>query len=148
MKVLLCMVYSEALDERHEELGICSIAAFLRSKEMDVKLLGQTEHRLLNSIEDILEFNPDIIGFPIYNLSRDAVYNVIKKVKQKLSSVKVVVGGYYPTYFSKKILEENQLIEYVIRGEGELSFYKLIQAIETQKEFDRVPGLSYRGTVL
>lgn len=144
MKVLLCMVYSEALDERHEELGICSIAAFLRSKEMDVKLLGQTEHRLLNSIEDILEFNPDIIGFPIYNLSRDAVYNVIKKVKQKLSSVKVVVGGYYPTYFSKKILEENQLIEYVIRGEGELSFYKLIQAIETQKEFDRVPGLSYR----
>lgn len=144
MKILLCMVYSNELDERHEEIGLCSIAAFLRVKGFCVKLIGRTEHRLLGNLNEIVEFIPDLIGFPVYNLSKNSTYKIIEKVKELLPNTRIAIGGYYPTYFARQSLKENKLVDYAIKGEGELAFYELVKAIEANKGFENVSGLAYR----
>ncbi len=144
MKILLCIVYSKELDERHEDIGLCSISAFLRSKGFHVKLIGYTENRIIENIEQIIDFEPDIIGFSVYDLSKDATYNIIQVMKNQLSGTKIVIGGYYPTYYAKQALEENKLIDYAIKGEGEFAFYKLMLAIKDNNGFENVPGLAYR----
>lgn len=143
-RVLLCVVYSEQLDERHEELGICSISALLRSKGYEVKLTGLTEHRIMKEVEQILEFKPTLIGFPVYTLSRDATYRVIQKMKTILPSVKISLGGYLPSYSGKQILQEAPFVDYIIRGEGEYTFLKLTEALDSNGTLDDILGLTFR----
>ena len=54
------------------------------------------------------------------------------------------LAGYLPTYFSERILEECAAADFVIRGEGEISFTNLINHLEDGRELTDVKGLVYR----
>jgi radical SAM superfamily enzyme YgiQ (UPF0313 family) len=68
-----------------------------------------------------------------------------------LPEVKIVVGGLWYSYLSKETLEKNPAIDFVIMGEGELTFNELMDVLQTgQKAFKDIPGLASRenGTVV
>ena len=35
-------------------------------------------------------------------------------------------------------------VDFIVRGEGEITFRELLRAIETDRDYERIPGLSYR----
>ncbi|MCX7920713.1 MAG: B12-binding domain-containing radical SAM protein [Clostridia bacterium] len=142
VKVLLIALYSDKMLKNLEEIGICYIAAFLRNKGYDVMLSGVYENEI--DYKKICEFAPDIIGTPVYSQSKDLVYRFINRVKEECSEAAICVGGFLPTYYGVEMMEENPLIDYAIRGEGESVFLELISAIEKNEGFENVKGLNYR----
>jgi Fe-S oxidoreductase len=125
-----------------EEIGICYIGAYLRQISHNVMLLDELEKRI--NYDEISNFKPVIVGLPIYSISKASVYRVIAKLKKLLDGVLVCVGGVVPSYSGEKMLEENNEIDFAIKGEGELVFEQLAGKIEKHESFEGVAGLIYR----
>ncbi|MBF0522862.1 MAG: radical SAM protein [Candidatus Omnitrophica bacterium] len=67
----------------------------------------------------------------------------IKKVKDKLQCVVIVVGVYVSS-FQEKVLESNPSIDYAIYGEYELSLKELVDGIITKRDLKQIPGIILR----
>ncbi len=127
MKVLLKTVYAVDYDTKYEEIGIASIAAYLREKKYEVLVLGSTFNKI--DYEKIRNYNPDVVGLTIYGKTKDVSYKFIDKIKEYNPSIIVCVGGYLATTHDQAMMSENKNIDYVIRGEGEVPFYNLLENI-------------------
>jgi radical SAM superfamily enzyme YgiQ (UPF0313 family) len=66
-----------------------------------------------------------------------------ESVKEFNPSCKTVIGGHHPTALPHSVME-NRAVDYVIRGEGEVSMPLLALAVRENKNPDSVPGLVFR----
>ncbi len=64
-------------------------------------------------------------------------------VKSNLPSCKIVMGGHHPTAMPEEVLE-SPAVDFVIRGEGEVSMVKLARAIKHGGTYADIPGLAYQ----
>jgi anaerobic magnesium-protoporphyrin IX monomethyl ester cyclase len=141
-KVLLTAVFKDSKGEVWEELGICSIASVLRKNGYEVMLKAGSEARI--DYNQIIRFKPAIIGIPVYNHTKEAVYRFCTEVKKRLSGVKICLGGYMPSYWGVEMMKEAAFIDYVIRGEGEAVFLDLVYHLEKRENLENISGLTYR----
>ena len=70
------------------------------------------------------------------------VCDAIKKLRQFLPTIPIVLGGPHATLFDEYILK-NHNVDYVVRGEGELSLPALLQYLEGKASLEAIPNLSY-----
>jgi radical SAM superfamily enzyme YgiQ (UPF0313 family) len=122
---------------------VCSIAAFLREKGYEVRIICQKEDRI--DYREIKEFNPGIIGITVYSYTKKAAYNFCTRARREVPDAYICAGGYLPTYFGEEMLKEAPFIDFVIRREGEVSFLELITRLEKGEDVTDVKGLTYRG---
>jgi anaerobic magnesium-protoporphyrin IX monomethyl ester cyclase len=107
----------------------------------DVKLLTKC-------MEDkIVENSIEVVGINcLYSGLFPAVVHLAKQIKTLNSNIKVVLGGIHPTIYTKEILNQyKEIIDYVIIGEGESSFVKLLDCLSTNEYsgIDNIDGLGY-----
>ena len=141
-KILLLSVLTEKNAIITEEIGICSIAAFLEKDGFEVALINSTRSYL--DFEQIYKAKPDLIGVTMYSTTENVVFETCKTIKEKLPDVKFTIGGYWPTLYGKKLLEKYSLYDYAICGEGELAFRDLANAIEFGRDVSTIGNLLYR----
>ena len=60
--------------------------------------------------------------------------------------VTVVAGGYDPSLASEAYEPRSTGIDYVVRGEGELTFRALLQALSEKRGVQDIPGLCFRSS--
>ena len=89
------------------------------------------------------EFDPDIIGLSVMTFQRRTAGRIINLVRSLSPAVKVVVGGYDPSLAPEAYAEMN--IDYIVRGEGEITFRELLRVLEQRTSLESVCGLSYRN---
>lgn len=89
------------------------------------------------------EFNPDIIGLSVMTFQRRTAGRIIDLARELKASVKVVVGGYDPSLATDAY--EEMGVDFIVRGEGEVTFRELLRALEHDGEFGSICGLSYRA---
>src|SRR5262249_31779771 len=65
-----------------------------------------------------------------------------QRLKARFPSLTVVWGGYFPSLHTNVVLESG-LVDFVSRGQGELSFLELIDSLERGTPRDHIPGLSF-----
>jgi radical SAM superfamily enzyme YgiQ (UPF0313 family) len=69
---------------------------------------------------------------------------IAKIIKHFNKSIYVVIGGYHPTLRYEKISEEDtDVVDFIIKHEGELAFRDLIREFENGKDFSKIKNLSY-----
>lgn len=144
-RILLMAVYNDNMSDFFEEIGIGYIASFLRQHGYEVMLIGAHERRV--QYDKIADFCPDIIGITIYEDSKLSVFHTIEKIKQQLPRVFICVGGPMAPYHGVEILTEFPLIDFVVRGEGEITFFELVSqfpGMESEK-LEKIKGLTYRS---
>ncbi|MBM7615508.1 B12-binding domain-containing radical SAM protein [Alkaliphilus hydrothermalis] len=128
-------------------LGMISIASTLLMHGYEVKILDFfVEEISINQFIDILnEFQPEVIGFSVYTRTTKFMEKIIKIIKQIKYNAKIIVGGPHPTFQSKEMLDQYP-IDFVIRGEGEFTFIKLLEYLNypDQYSIDNIKGISYR----
>jgi radical SAM superfamily enzyme YgiQ (UPF0313 family) len=91
------------------------------------------------------EYDPDIVGLSIMTFQRKTAFAVIDLVRSIKPNVQIVVGGYDPSLATDAYADaEDGRVDFVVRGEGEITFRELLRAIETQAPFDGIDGLSWR----
>jgi anaerobic magnesium-protoporphyrin IX monomethyl ester cyclase len=89
------------------------------------------------------EFDPQVIGLSIMTFQRRTATRIIDLLRMLKPDVKIVVGGYDPSLASEAY--EGLNIDYLVRGEGEVTFRELLRAIERSSGWQEICGLSYRN---
>ena len=128
--------------------GMASIAAYCKKKKIAISIFdpilyddGVVEQFFIKYIHS---HGFDVIGMPCYTASVDYVFNTAKVIKSICPECRVVLGGIHPTILPEETLKECRYVDYLVLGEGEETFYELIQVIEGRLDLGCVNGLAYR----
>lgn len=133
--------------EKWPPLGLLYIASSIKARRKDditiidafCENLGREE-----LVSKIVSLNPDVVGL---NCSThtflDTLY-VLRKVKHSLDDVITVLGGYHATFTSRRILNEYDFIDFLIKGEGEESFVELLDRLDAGQDLTDVPGIGFK----
>ena len=91
----------------------------------------------------------DIYAFSCYIWNVEHTLYVCRKLKEKFDC-KIILGGPEVAYRAQKVLKTYDYIDFVLSGEGEFNFPKLVDSINLSLSFNAVDGLTYRknGNVL
>ena len=65
-----------------------------------------------------------------------------RMLRKDFPEVKIIWGGYFPSQHTNTVLESG-LVDYVIRGQGDVAFPLLIDALEHQQSVDGILSVSY-----
>ena len=88
------------------------------------------------------ELDPQVVGLSVMTFQRRTAERIIELVRTLKPEAKIVVGGYDPSLASEAY--ESLTVDYLVRGEGEVTFRDLLRAIERGEGFETVCGLSFR----
>jgi len=91
----------------------------------------------------VRKLDPEVVGLSIMTFQRRTAARIIELVRALRPGVKIVVGGYDPS-LAPEAYEEMD-VDYLVRGEGEVTFCELLRAVEQGSGVDRIRGLSYRN---
>lgn len=91
-----------------------------------------------------LDKNPICVGITSMTGSQILFALEAAQIVKKYNQISVVWGGVHPSLFPKQTLE-NKLIDIVVKGEGEETFYQLIKRLETKTSLDGLQGISYKN---
>lgn len=70
-----------------------------------------------------------------------------RHVREKHPEVRIIWGGYFPTLHTNVVLEA-PYVDFVIRDQGDNSFKRLIDALESGGSINGIPGVSFKeGTI-
>jgi len=118
--------------------GIASIGASAKKAGYNVNLIDM---RTLDSWEDFEKLiageKSDIVGISISSMDSKVAMEAIDIIKELNPQTKIVVGGINVTVFPEKY-SENIKIDYIVTGEGEITFVKIINAIVKNGSWPRV----------
>jgi radical SAM superfamily enzyme YgiQ (UPF0313 family) len=89
------------------------------------------------------EFDPDILGLSVMTFQRRTASRIIHLVRSLRPAIKVVVGGYDPSLAREAYAEMD--VDYIVRGEGEITFRQLLRTLERGTSLETICGLSYRN---
>jgi anaerobic magnesium-protoporphyrin IX monomethyl ester cyclase len=87
--------------------------------------------------------NP-IIGVTAQPHSVLKALDIIKQLKKCNKNSIIVVGGNFFTKTHRDLLSRFKEVDVVVRDEGEITFYELVNAIQNKKGFDNIDGITYR----
>ena len=82
-----------------------------------------------NILKEIYQEKPDVLAFSCYIWNIEMVLSLIVEIKKLLPRCKVIVGGPEVSYDSRKVLERNAGIDFVVCGEGEFAVAELIKLL-------------------
>jgi radical SAM superfamily enzyme YgiQ (UPF0313 family) len=103
------------------------------------------QRRVRETLERLVrEIQPDVVGLSVMTFQRHTALRVIQLVRRLQPAVRVVVGGYDASLAPDAYTDPSAGVDFIVRGEGELTFRELVRAIERGEDFSAVPGLSFR----
>ena len=153
MKILLInpphkSIGSRMPNEHLPPLGLLSIGGPLIDQGHDVVLLDAdyTNLNIDKIINRVAEYNPELVlmGHSGSTSAQPIINEIASELKNYSKTIKIVVGGVFPTYHWKEILKKNLAIDYVVCGEGEQVILDLASAIEKESDLTDVNGIAFR----
>jgi len=126
-------VYAKVLLPR---LGLPIIAATLKAHGHDVLVYNPQMAPI--DWDDVN--TSDLVGLSSTTSTTTTAYEYAEGLRAR--GIPVVIGGSHVTFMADEALEH---VDYVARGEGgEQLILELIEALAGEREFDSIPGLSFR----
>jgi anaerobic magnesium-protoporphyrin IX monomethyl ester cyclase len=129
-------------------IGLAYVAAALKKSGFQVDMLDN--YLLEKPIEEVKRelkrLNPEIVGITCSSATYSRCIETAKAVKETLSSCKVVVGGWHPSYEPESMLQHSE-IDYAVMGEGERAMVELATHIskgEKDSAIAEIAGVAYR----
>ena len=106
----------------------------------DLVLVQKSVRKTLSRLMD--EHDPDVVGLSVMTFQRRTASRIIDLLRARKPTVRIVAGGYDPSLAPEAY--ETMGVDFLVRGEGELTFRELLRALEEQRGIDRICGLSWR----
>lgn len=119
-------------------LGLAYLAAALEERGHEGDIIDLEVERVRP--EDIPWSGYAVVGISSDTPRYKSAIGLAKMAKN--AGCTVVLGGYHPTFADEETLSTG-VVDYVVRGEGELTLVRLIERISRGEEPSDVPGLSY-----
>ena len=146
MKIFLVRPHSD-VPAAPPPIGLMYIAGYLReySEGHKVEIF---DSRLKQKPADHIgglagEIRPDIVGITAFSMESEQAHAIAREVKNVLPGVPVVLGGPYPSSDPDDAGADNN-IDFLISGEGEITFKRLLDALDSGNDYDSIGGLLFR----
>lgn len=126
-------------------LGLGYMASFLLTKG----LVRENEIRIVDSLDEAIEFAPDILGVSSVSQVIKYAQQFARRCKEAIGCV-TVLGGYHISCIPRRLPEE---FDIGVIGEGEETFAQIVAAVATsgfgRQEFGQIHGICHRinGTI-
>lgn len=153
MKILLInpphkSIGSRLPNEHLPPLGLLSIGGPLIDSGYNVVLLDADFYNIAYDeiIRKTVEINPDMVlmGHSGSTSAQPIINEVAKLIKLAIPRVTIVVGGVFPTFHWREILENNPQIDFIVCGEGEQITLDLLCALNQKSDLEKVKGIAFQ----
>ncbi|MHB1456605.1 MAG: B12-binding domain-containing radical SAM protein [Armatimonadota bacterium] len=130
---------------RTESLGLGYIAAVLRRDGHDVAIIdAQTQCLDAKAmVREVLSREFDAIGITASSAYKKMLMLVAKEVRKHKKDVLIFAGGYLPTLNAEKLLKVCPDIDFLVRGEGEVTASDVLGRISRGEDWHDTPGVAY-----
>ncbi|MEO2077333.1 MAG: DUF4080 domain-containing protein [Bacillus sp. (in: firmicutes)] len=129
----------------HTNLAIRYLKAYA-APEFKIQLKEYTiKDPVINIVSDLYQSKPNVIGFSCYIWNIEETLKVVNMLKKIDPSIIIVLGGPEVSYDTMEWMEKYPEIDFIVMGEGELTFKQLLTEIETSNDFRNVHGIAYRS---
>jgi len=91
------------------------------------------------------QLQPQLVGLSVMTFQRGTARRIISLIKSLKPDVLVAVGGYDPSLAPEAWTDPTLGVDFIVRGEGDLTFRELLRAIEGGGSLSAIPGLWFRG---
>ncbi len=100
---------------------------------------------LREDIDSVLEkiSEPAVAAFSSYIWNYNYNKTLARKIKEKYPSCVIIFGGHHIAP-DGKLLDECPFIDYLLHGEGEIIFRRLLRAVIGLEKAEEIPGISVR----
>jgi radical SAM superfamily enzyme YgiQ (UPF0313 family) len=99
--------------------------------------VGPTIARLLE------EHAPDVVGLSVMTFQRATAMKIAQLIRRLRPEARIVAGGYDPS-LAPDAYEIADGVDFLVRGEGEITLRELLRALESGAAPGSIDGLSYR----
>lgn len=141
MKVLLVGINSKFI---HSNLAIRYLKAYANDLNYECKIKEfSINDRIENVLEGIFEEKADVITFSCYIWNMEFVNKLTELIKLVNPNIEILYGGPEVSYGAKEYLE-NHPGEYLIEGEGEVTYREFIEYKLGNLNLESIKGLYYK----
>jgi anaerobic magnesium-protoporphyrin IX monomethyl ester cyclase len=85
-----------------------------------------------------------LLGHSGSTSAHPTVVEITRAIRNAMPGIITIYGGVYPTFAWERILREEPQIDIIVRGEGEATAPRLIEALENQTPLSDIPGIAFR----
>ncbi|MGQ9586997.1 MAG: cobalamin-dependent protein, partial [Thermoplasmata archaeon] len=131
-------------------IGFTTIASHLESIGYEVRIANIATRMLSSRKFDPEKFvrsmDAKVIGIDLHWMPHvQGALELARMVKKHQPNMPIVMGGFSASYYHKELLAGHPEVDYVLRGDStEVPFGMLMDRIQTRKDLDRIPNLTWR----
>ncbi|MFL0506415.1 B12-binding domain-containing radical SAM protein [Ureibacillus sp. 179-F W5.1 NHS] len=96
-----------------------------------------------NIVSDLYQYKPDVVGFSCYIWNIEETIRVIRMLKTVSPQTKIVLGGPEVSYDVHDWIRRLPEVDFIVLGEGEVSFKQLLKYFNGEIAIEDVPGICY-----
>lgn len=142
MKIMLTGINSKYI---HTNLAIRYLYQNLLQLEEEVLIKEYTINQHLGDLlKGIYEEQPDIIGISCYVWNISLVHQLGRELKKVLPETMIILGGPEVSFETRRIMEREDYIDIVVKGEGERTLYELLRRISTNDSYHDMDNIAFR----
>jgi radical SAM superfamily enzyme YgiQ (UPF0313 family) len=108
------------------------------------------QDRVRATVERLVrELEPDLVGLSVMTFQRRTARRIVELVRSLRPHARIVVGGYDPSLAPEAYTDGTA--DFVVRGEGEVTFRELVRSLESdgtpdgKGALEGIAGLTWRG---
>ncbi len=151
MRILLLSMpdsfeHTPSLTMRMPNGGLASLAGNVDERHrVAIADLVLAQHDVAGTVERLLrDLEPDVVGLSVMTFQRRTALALARLIRRACPHVRLVAGGYDPSLAPHAYESPNHGIDFVVRGEGDVTFRELLRALERGRPVDAIAGLSFR----
>ena len=139
------LVNAQVLDGNNvvPPLGLLYIGAVLEKAGHAVQIYDADPEYQSTIINDIKEFNPDLIGLSFLTVGYQRAFNFTKSLKEAMPDKLYCSGGVHTSVKPKETLEAFDF-DFIVVGEGEDTIVEVCERLGSGKDLTDVNGVMYR----
>lgn len=125
-------------------LALLAISRLLDKEGYEVKIITRFTHG--SPEKEVILQSKDAICLGISAMTGFQIKDGLKissLVKKRYPKLPIVWGGWHPSILPIQTVK-NKNVDIVVRGQGDVSFYELVKALEGEKKLDDIAGLVYK----
>jgi len=142
-KTIICALNAKYI---HSSLAIRYLQKY--SELQGLSNISLIEMSINDTIDNIVfaiyAQRPDILAFSCYIWNISYVHQIVSIYKKISPDTTIILGGPEVSYDAEEVLVQYPDLDYIIRGEGELTFAQLLWSFQLDKPVQNVQGISYR----
>ncbi len=132
---------------KYEPMGLVAIASYIReNKNNHIQIYDaniEKDYSIEKIAEKIFQYNPQILGMTAMTNNINNTLKIAQAIKKNRPDIITVIGGIHATISPEEVLSD-EAVDFIVVGEGEITFDQLLKNINQPEEFKNIDGLGYK----